>query len=129
MSKKGTKLYSIFNNKCPRCQIGNVYEDSNPYHLKKLFKMHKNCSKCNLKYEMEPSFFHGAMYVSYALTVAVFVVVFIVTYLLGIGLIFSFLLIMFVIIVLMPVTFKLSRLIYLNFFVSYKNFLEAKESD
>ena len=30
---------------------------------------HKNCSHCNLKYEIEPGFFYGAMYVSYALAI------------------------------------------------------------
>jgi hypothetical protein len=32
--------------------------------------MHDNCSHCGLKYQIEPSFFYGAMYVSYGLNVA-----------------------------------------------------------
>ncbi len=119
MFKKGTFLYSVFNNKCPRCQEGDVYEDANPFHLKNLFKMHKTCDVCGLKYEKEPSFFHGAMYVSYGMTVAIFVTIFVICQLLGLNMIVSFIAVIISILVLMPVTFKLSRLIYMNFFESY----------
>lgn len=119
MFKKGSLFYSIFNNKCPRCQEGDVYVDANPYHFKNLFKMHKTCDVCGLKYEKEPSFFHGAMYVSYAMTVAIFVTVFVICQLLGLNMIVSFIAVIITIILMMPVTFKLSRLIYMNFFESY----------
>ncbi len=127
MFKKGSLLYSVFKNKCPRCQEGDVYEDGNPYHLSKLFKMHKKCDVCGLKYEMEPSFFHGAMYVSYAMTVALFVTVFVITWLIGLDMLTSFIAVLISIILLMPVTFKLSRIIYLNFFVSYDASYSKKE--
>jgi uncharacterized protein (DUF983 family) len=119
MFKKGTILHSIFNNKCPRCNEGDIYEDANPYNLKKLFKMHKHCNVCGLKYEKEPSFFHGAMYVSYGMTVAMFIIVFVISQLLGLNLIVSFIAVIATIVLMIPVTFKLSRLIYLNFFESY----------
>jgi len=119
MFKKGTLLYSIFNNKCPRCHEGDVYVDPNPYHLKNLFKMHKTCSVCGLKYEKEPSFFHGAMYVSYGLTVALFVAVFLISQILGLNMVVSFIAVIITLILMMPITFKLSRLIYMNFFESY----------
>ncbi|GAB3978960.1 hypothetical protein GCM10028806_43230 [Spirosoma terrae] len=35
--------------------------------------MHENCPVCGLRYEAEPGFFTGAMYVSYALYVATIV--------------------------------------------------------
>ena len=35
----------------------------------------KECDVCHLKYEREPGFYYGAMYVSYALGVALFVTV------------------------------------------------------
>jgi hypothetical protein len=47
-----------------------MYLDKNPLHLNKILKMHDNCH-CGLKYQIEPSFFYGAMYVSYGLNVAV----------------------------------------------------------
>ena len=58
--------------KCPRCQEGDFFV-SHPYNLKKAGDIHKECSKCKLKYSKEPGFYYGAMYVSYALGVALFV--------------------------------------------------------
>ncbi|MFO0436645.1 MAG: DUF983 domain-containing protein, partial [Sphingobacteriaceae bacterium] len=61
-------IISMLFNKCPRCHQGDVFTEKNPYKLNKVFSMHETCSHCQLKYEKEPSFFYGAMYVSYALT-------------------------------------------------------------
>ena len=72
MVGKGSKLYSIFKMKCPRCQEGDFFT-SHPYNLKKAGDTYKECPKCGLKYSKEPGFYYGAMYVSYALGVALFV--------------------------------------------------------
>jgi len=42
-----------------------------PYQLKKFMQMHDFCPVCQLKFEIEPGFFWGAMYVSYAFSVAI----------------------------------------------------------
>ena len=78
MLKKGSKLNSILTGSCPKCQEESMYEDKNPYHLSKLYDMHETCSHCGLQYQIEPSFFYGAMYVSYGLTVAIGVAAFII---------------------------------------------------
>ena len=70
--RKGSKLYSIFRMRCPRCQEGEFFI-SHPYNLKDAGTTHKNCPKCELKYSREPGFYYGAMYVSYGLGVALFV--------------------------------------------------------
>ena len=62
MLKKGSKLYSILTGTCPKCQNESMYLDKNPFHLMNTLKMHENCSHCGLKYQIEPSFFYGAMY-------------------------------------------------------------------
>ncbi len=121
MFKKGSKLYSIFKFRCPSCHEGNFYVDNNPYHLKKLSHMHTNCNNCNIKYEIEPSFFHGAMYVSYGLTIAFSVAVFIICYMLGLNLVFSSIAILVLLILVAPITFKLSRIIYANMFIDFKS--------
>jgi len=69
---RGTKLYSIVNNKCPRCNNGKFFY-SHPYHLKQFGNKHINCTHCDLKFEREPGFFFGSMYVSYSFGVALFV--------------------------------------------------------
>jgi hypothetical protein len=42
--------------------------------------MKENCSHCGLRYQIEPSFFYGAMYVSYGLNVALGIAAFIVSF-------------------------------------------------
>lgn len=121
---KTGKLYSIFFNKCPRCKKGNFWKSNNPYY--NLFinggKNHSNCLNCDLKFEIEPGFFYGAMYVSYGLAIglgsiiliislAVFQMKNILTLSLIIGL---------SILILAPVNYFLSRLIWLNAFIDSK---------
>ncbi len=61
-------LTSTLFNKCPKCHSGRVFKKNNPYLMKSMFEMHQNCDNCGLKYEREPGYFTGAMYVAYALT-------------------------------------------------------------
>ena len=70
---KGTKMYSISKMKCPQCQEGKFLV-SHPYDFKHLGDVRTNCDVCDLKYEREPGFFYGAMYVSYAFTVGIMLV-------------------------------------------------------
>ena len=105
---------------CPRCQHESMYENPNPYHIGQTMKMHEHCSHCGLKYKIEPNFFFGAMYVSYALAVAAGVASFVVAHWgFGLDLPQSFWVIFGVLAVLMPLIARLSRNIYIHFFVSY----------
>ena len=120
MLKKGSKLNSILTGSCPRCQEESMYVDQNPYNLKNIYKMHDNCSHCGLHYQIEPSFFYGAMYVSYGLTVAWGIAIFIVTKIfLNQSLLISFVAIIVGLILSMPITARLSRNIYINMFVHF----------
>lgn len=119
---KGTKLYSILTGTCPVCHEESMYIESNPYKLHKVFKMHERCSSCGTKYKIEPSFFYGAMYVSYAVGVAFSVAAFVIAYLIfNASLLFSFFAITATLVVFMPVIMRLSRNIWINFFFSYKH--------
>ena len=89
------------------------------YHLK-FHDMHGTCSHCGLQYEREPGFFYGAMYVSYALTVALAVAIFVLGYLFHLSLITSFIAILVILLGLTPVTMRVSRLVYINMFVHFK---------
>ncbi|SHI90522.1 Protein of unknown function [Mesonia phycicola] len=118
---KGTKIYSMITGVCPVCQEESMYLESNPYKLSKVLDMHERCSHCHTKYKIEPSFFYGAMYVSYAIGVAFAVATFIIAhFFIGLGLLGSFFSIIFVLVVLMPVIMRLSRNIWINLFLSYK---------
>lgn len=125
MIGKGSKLYSIFRNKCPRCQEGAFFKYSVSFNPKKLTTLHNNCPTCNLKYMMEPSFFFGAMYVNYGLSVALFVAIFIIAKVfIGLTILQSFITIVVVSLLLIPITLRLSRIIWINIFVGYDK--EAK---
>lgn len=128
MFKKGTKLYSVLNNKCPRCHEGDFFLNKNPYSVKNNLKIHENCSNCKLKYMIEPSFFYGAMYVSYAVTVALSIITFIILHALGLELLQIFIGIIIALILFTPITLRLSRLIYINIFVHFKKDISS-ESD
>jgi hypothetical protein len=73
---------------------------------------------------MEPSFFFGAMFVNYALTVAIGVATFVISkVILGLTVNQSFASIIAALILFTPISLKLARLIWINVFVSYdKNF-------
>ena len=120
MLKKGSKLYSILTGRCPRCHEESMYSETNPYRLGSLFKMHERCSHCNTKYKMEPSFFYGAMYVSYAVGIAFAVAAFVIAFLfIGTSLVNTFIAIVATLVVFMPVIIRLSRNIWINFFIKY----------
>ena len=97
-----------------------MYKNNNPYKLSEVFKMEDHCSQCGLKYKIEPSFFYGSMYVSYALGVAFATAAFVVAFLIfGAGLMDSFIAIVATLVVFMPVIMRLSRTIWINFFIKY----------
>ncbi|WP_317897880.1 DUF983 domain-containing protein [Aurantibacillus circumpalustris] len=114
-------LYSTIFNKCPRCHKGDVFTAKNPYALNKIFSMHEHCSHCELKYQKEPSFFYGAMYVSYALTSGWFIIWYVlyITTFPDIDTMTFALAITGSIVVFSPITLRYSRLIWMNFFFKY----------
>ena len=88
-------------------------------------KMPEKCPECGQPMEIEPGFYYGTGYVSYALTVAFSVTTFVAWWvIIGISVddtrVFWWIgLNAFALIVLMPWFMKLSRTIWLSFFVKY----------
>jgi len=95
--------------------------------------MHHECSECKQKFDMEPGFWYGTGYVSYALTIAISVASFIAWWIiLGFSLRDSSLLWWLgvnalLLVVLQPWIMRLSRTIYLYFFVRYDDEYETNE--
>lgn len=120
---------AILQGKCPQCYRGNLFE-TGPYRLKRFARMHKQCTHCKVNFTREPRFFDGAMYVSYGLNVGLFLVsAFVIyqlfepkspdTYLIAIIL---------EVILLYPLMFRYSRILYLYAFggLKYKPTLDTK---
>ncbi len=84
--------------------------------------MHDDCSECGQHYQLEPSFYFGAMYVNYGITVAIAVAVFVAMYVVGNeeGFMHYIIAIISAIILSAPLTFRLGRMIWINMFVGYK---------
>ncbi|MFC7356679.1 DUF983 domain-containing protein [Jejudonia soesokkakensis] len=117
---KGTKLYSIFTSTCPVCQTGKMYKNSNPYVISETLQMPERCSNCNTKFKIEPSFFYGAMYVSYGVGIAFAVAAFVITYfILKLDKMGIFLAIVGTLILALPIILRLSRNIWINLFFKF----------
>jgi uncharacterized protein (DUF983 family) len=128
MFKKGTKLFSIVNGQCPKCQEGNFFKYGFTFNPSKITKLHDNCSHCNLKYMIEPSFFYGAMYINYGITVAISVAVFVIAKLgFELDLLQSFLMVLAALIVLAPINLRLARILWINMFVNFKEETEIEK--
>lgn len=120
-------LLSVLSNKCPRCREGDLFVSKNPYKFKKgeYLKMHEKCSVCGQPTDIEVGFYYGTSYVSYALTIA-FSVATIILWWLTIGFsindnrIFWWLAVnAFLLIVLQPIFMRLSRSLWISWFVKY----------
>jgi len=127
MFKKGSKLYSVFTGSCPKCHAESMYVNKNPYILSEALTMHETCSNCDTKYKIEPSFFYGAMYVSYAVGIAFAVAAFVIShFVFDASIHYIFISIVGTLIVFMPIIMRLSRNIWINIFMSYDKSLAKK---
>lgn len=128
--KKGSKLYSVLKFKCPHCQEGDFFVSRNPYNLKSMSETHENCSACKRRLSLEPGFYYGAMYISYALGVAHIVSFLIAQYVLGFEMEFwSFILLVGTALALLtPLYYALSKIIWANLFMNFKTDLENEKS-
>jgi uncharacterized protein (DUF983 family) len=123
--KKSNFITGILGNKCPRCRKGKLFKNNNPYELKKVLDMHDNCPVCGQRTELEIGFWYGTGYVSYVLAV-MFSIFNLIWYWLFFGItwrdnsIFHWLIVNGIILTLsMPLLMRLSRTLYLTFYVGH----------
>lgn len=60
---------AILQAKCPQCREGSLFSVS-VFSFKKLSEINHYCEVCKANFQPEPDFFYGAMYISYAFSVA-----------------------------------------------------------
>jgi uncharacterized protein (DUF983 family) len=131
MSRK-PKVLALLQGKCPQCHQGSLFTHGS-LNLRKFTKVNQYCSHCGVRFEREPSFFDGAMYISYALSVGLFLV--------SAYIIYSFfhpisenvylIAIVSEVFLLYPFMFRYSRILYLYLFggLKFKPELEGKENN
>lgn len=129
MAFKDSKLYSMVTMTCPRCHKGDLFKTKSAY-KKGMADINSKCANCKEDFNREPGFYYGAAYVSYGLTVALWVAVFVALATFdAIGLIsFSFFkdAILFLVVgviallALMPIMYRWSRSMWIHMFVKYR---------
>nr|WP_236023296.1 DUF983 domain-containing protein [Chitinophaga chungangae] len=130
---KPNLLLSVLGNKCPRCRKGRLFETAHPYHLSRFMRMNRRCPECGQLTEPETGFYFGTGYVSYALAIAASVATFVAWWvLLGFSLednsVFWWLGVNgFVLVMIQPLLMRLSRSIWLAFFVYYDKNWRARK--
>jgi hypothetical protein len=118
-------LWNVISMKCPRCRLGKLFKHKTQISASKNNEMHQRCPVCSQPTEIEVGFYYGTGYVSYALTVAFSGATF-VAWVLLIGIstedsrIFWWLgLNALTLILLQPWMMRLSRSLWLSWFVKY----------
>lgn len=114
-------IYSIFTTKCPRCREGNMFPKGTLYSTA-FARMHPNCPCCGQSFEPEPGYYFGAMFISYGITTAIFLVALFVLNLMleEITMLVVFATVVGVVIGFLPIIFRLSRAMWINIFVRYE---------
>jgi hypothetical protein len=115
----GSKTYSIFYLKCPRCHEGDTFETGS-WSFKKSFDMYQHCPKCDLDYFPEPGFYYGSMFISYIWTGWMsLLIVALLNWWLGFSQIAAFVVLFFFLLINFVYIFRISRLMWLNIHVKY----------
>jgi hypothetical protein len=109
---------NIFKNRCPQCSKGHVFLNQNLFSFVNLTGMNLKCPSCSYNFFPENGFYWGAMFVSYGLASLEGLLIIIACYLYGNEL-FDYrnlAIIVVFMVVLFPLNFRLSRLIWLYIF-------------
>lgn len=137
-SDKPSYLWSVFTNRCPRCRRGHLFEFHNAYALRKsnYMKMHEHCPVCGQATDIEVGFYYGTGYVSYAITILLSLITFVLWWIIiGVSIndnrVFYWLgFNTLLLIVLQPPLMRFSRSLWLSWFVKYdENWEHKKASD
>ena len=118
-------IQSIFKYRCPKCRTTKMFTE--PLNFKDPLSMHESCKNCGQRFEPEPGFYYGAMFISYIvsawiLLILALIMVFLLGWsldsvkwiIIGIGLLFFF------------KTIRLSRSIWIHIVVKFNKDLHNK---
>ena len=115
-----SKIVDILKCKCPNCRKGDVFSEGGNIFLFKMPKMNARCPECDFKFEKETGFFFGAMFVSYALSVAQMIISLVLFwYFVDLSPVRVYIIIASIAILMSTLNFRLSRSIWIYIF--YKN--------
>jgi uncharacterized protein (DUF983 family) len=113
---KKSRLSNILHERCPKCGQTQVFEK--PKHLLQFPEMKDRCAACDYRFDREPGYFLGAMYLSYGLAVLQGLITFLICYFFFpfLSTLLTTIIIMLVILLFSFKNYKLSRIIYMHIF-------------
>lgn len=114
-------LTSILCLHCPKCRTGSLFQSGKISRPGSLFSMQPACMHCKQSFEPEPGFYFGAMFISYGINTALFIGSWVALMFIYPDYSLSMLLgILAVVVILsLPLSFRLSRSIWLALFVRF----------
>ena len=112
---------AMLKGKCPRCRQGDIFSHR-ATSVTRFNQMNKTCPHCGVRLEPEPGFYQGAMYVGYAITITVMIMVGLILYFffddpsewVYIGVVIG------IMVLLIPLNYRYSRIVYLYAFGGIK---------
>lgn len=117
-NKKGiiNFIRNVGKEKCPKCKEGQTFKKNSG--LFSIPNMNKSCGECNYKFEREPGYFIGAMYISYGLALLQAGITYLILLLIApeLSLTWTISLVIFTIILFAKKNYKWSRLLYIYIF-------------
>lgn len=115
-------LTSVLTCKCPKCRKGDMFPKGNLLHPLKFHRMNESCALCGQSFDPEPGFYFGAMFVSYGVNTALFIGVWVLLAFLVEDYSLTTLLVLLglTVVVFLPLTFRLSRSIWIAIFVPFQ---------
>ncbi len=119
MFGKGSKLYSIRKFKCPKCHEGDLYKAPLSA-FKGIYNMHEECSHCHQKFNLEPGFYWGAMYIGYGFSSAYMLsTMTLMLWLTDLSINQSFGIAVVGAIFIVPIIARLARAVWINIYIGY----------
>lgn len=99
-----------------------MFEKGNFFHPLRFHRMKKNCQSCGQSFEPEPGFYFGAMFVSYGVNTALFIGVWVLLsiFVENYSLTTLLSLLGLTVILFLPLTYRLSRAVWLAIFVRFQ---------
>jgi uncharacterized protein (DUF983 family) len=115
--------------RCPKCREGKMFPEGTLF-TTQFMKMNARCACCGQSFTPEPGYYFGAMFVSYGINAALFIAVWLGMYLFmeTVSLTAMIIALLIVIFGLLPVTFRLSRVLWIYIFVKYQGPVECKDA-
>ena len=110
-------VLNVIQCKCPNCKKGKMFSNRGNILLFKIPEMKTKCEVWDFKFEKEPGFFFGAMFVSYALAVGQMIISLVIFWqIIDFSPLKVFIIIALIALLLSTLNYKISRSIWVHLF-------------